>query len=105
MVLSPYLHANVPHADPCLGVYLMVFNQCMFVLRKRRSRPSDYLVGTAVSLFILITAVRVSRLNATLSTYLMNIFLAPCHRHPAQYSGFHRRRGSAKLPNHILWHI
>jgi hypothetical protein len=42
-----------------LGVYLMVFNQCMFVLRKRRSRPSDYLVGTAVSLFILITAVRV----------------------------------------------
>ncbi|KAG2340351.1 hypothetical protein BDR05DRAFT_966865 [Suillus weaverae] len=38
------------------GAYLMVFNQCMFVLRKRRSRPSDYLVGTAVSLFILITA-------------------------------------------------
>lgn len=38
------------------GVYLMVFNQCMFVLRKRHSRPSDYLVGTAVSLFILITA-------------------------------------------------
>lgn len=38
------------------GVYLMVFNQCMFVLRKRRSRPSDYLVGTAVSLFIFITA-------------------------------------------------
>ncbi|KAG1722685.1 uncharacterized protein EDB91DRAFT_201926 [Suillus paluster] len=38
------------------GVYLMVFNQCMFVLKKRRSRPSDYLVGTAVSLFVLITA-------------------------------------------------
>jgi hypothetical protein len=38
------------------GVYLMVFNQCMSVLRKRYSRPSDYLVGTAVSLFILITA-------------------------------------------------
>ncbi|KAG2124418.1 hypothetical protein DEU56DRAFT_916999 [Suillus clintonianus] len=38
------------------GAYLMVFNQCMFVLRKRRSRPSDYLLGTAVSLFILITA-------------------------------------------------
>ncbi|KAG2040414.1 hypothetical protein BDR03DRAFT_948665 [Suillus americanus] len=38
------------------GVYLMVFNQCMSVLRKRHSRPSDYLVGTAVSLFILITA-------------------------------------------------
>lgn len=34
----------------------MVFNQCMSVLRKRYSRPSDYLVGTAVSLFILITA-------------------------------------------------
>jgi hypothetical protein len=40
-----------------LGVYLMVFNECMSVLRKRRSRPSDYLVGTALSLFILITAV------------------------------------------------
>lgn len=40
------------------GVYLMVFNQCMFVLRKRRSssRPSGYLIGTAISLFILITA-------------------------------------------------
>ncbi|KAJ8596858.1 hypothetical protein M405DRAFT_877322 [Rhizopogon salebrosus TDB-379] len=38
------------------GVYLMVFNECMSVLRKRRSRPSDYLVGTALSLFILITA-------------------------------------------------
>ncbi|KAG1886650.1 hypothetical protein F4604DRAFT_1917454 [Suillus subluteus] len=38
------------------GIYLMVFNQCMSVLRKRHSRPSDYLVGTAVSLFILITA-------------------------------------------------
>ncbi|KAG0696793.1 hypothetical protein DFH29DRAFT_812580 [Suillus ampliporus] len=38
------------------GVYLMVFNQCMVVLKKRHSRPSDYLVGTAVSLFILITA-------------------------------------------------
>ena len=48
------------HADLDLGVYLMVFNQCMFVLRKRHSRPSDYLVGTAISLFILITAVRVA---------------------------------------------
>ncbi|OJA12411.1 hypothetical protein AZE42_03395 [Rhizopogon vesiculosus] len=39
------------------GVYLMVFNECMFVLRNRQhSRPNDYLVGTAVSLFILITA-------------------------------------------------
>ncbi|KAG2130156.1 uncharacterized protein EDB93DRAFT_1234236 [Suillus bovinus] len=38
------------------GVYLMVFIQCIFVLRKRHSRPSDYLLGTAVSLFILITA-------------------------------------------------
>jgi hypothetical protein len=45
------------HADIYLGVYLMVFNECMSVLRKRRSRPSDYLVGTALSLFILITAV------------------------------------------------
>ncbi|KAH7929030.1 hypothetical protein BV22DRAFT_1044252 [Leucogyrophana mollusca] len=38
------------------GIYLMIFNQCMIVLRKRHSRPSDYLVGTAVSLFILVTA-------------------------------------------------
>ncbi|KAG2109042.1 uncharacterized protein F5147DRAFT_693788 [Suillus discolor] len=38
------------------GVYLMVFSQCMSVLRNRQSRPSDYLVGTAISLFIFITA-------------------------------------------------
>ncbi|KAF8838721.1 hypothetical protein BDN67DRAFT_971120 [Paxillus ammoniavirescens] len=38
------------------GIYVMVFIQCMQVLRRRQSRPSDYLVGTAVSLFVLITA-------------------------------------------------
>ncbi|KIJ16541.1 hypothetical protein PAXINDRAFT_10994 [Paxillus involutus ATCC 200175] len=38
------------------GLYVMVFVQCMQVLRRRQSRPSDYLVGTAVSLFVLITA-------------------------------------------------
>ncbi|KIK95822.1 hypothetical protein PAXRUDRAFT_11213 [Paxillus rubicundulus Ve08.2h10] len=38
------------------GLYVMVFLQCMQVLRRRQSRPSDYLVGTAVSLFVLITA-------------------------------------------------
>ncbi|KAF9225033.1 hypothetical protein BS17DRAFT_702042 [Gyrodon lividus] len=38
------------------GAYVMVFTQCMQVLRRRKSRPSDYLVGTAVSLFILVTA-------------------------------------------------
>ncbi|OAX34587.1 hypothetical protein K503DRAFT_868825 [Rhizopogon vinicolor AM-OR11-026] len=37
------------------GVYLMVFKECIFVLRKRHSRASYYLVGTAVSLFILTT--------------------------------------------------
>ncbi|EGO01342.1 hypothetical protein SERLA73DRAFT_87928, partial [Serpula lacrymans var. lacrymans S7.3] len=37
------------------GVYLMVFNQCVTVLRKRSSRPSFYLQGTAVSLFVLVT--------------------------------------------------
>jgi hypothetical protein len=46
------------HADLYLGVYMMVFNQCMSVLRKRYSRPGSHLVGTAVSLFILTTAVR-----------------------------------------------
>jgi hypothetical protein len=41
-----------------LGVYLMVFNQCMFVLRMKHSGRGRHLVGTAVSLFILTTTVR-----------------------------------------------
>jgi hypothetical protein len=32
----------------------------MFMLREKHYRPSDYLVRTAISLFILITAVRIS---------------------------------------------
>jgi hypothetical protein len=43
-------------------------------------------------------------LYSILSTHLMDS-LAPCHRHPAQCSGFHRKWSSAKLSNHILWHI
>lgn len=39
------------------GVYIMIFLQCMQVLQRRRWRPSDYLLGTTVSLFVLITAV------------------------------------------------
>jgi hypothetical protein len=38
------------------GIYVTIFTQCIQVLRRRHSRPSDYLVGTTVSLFILITA-------------------------------------------------
>jgi len=56
MVASPHL-LPMSVLIYWLGVYLMVFSQCMSVLRRRHSRPSDYLVGTAVSLFILITAV------------------------------------------------
>jgi len=44
-------------------------------------------------------------LDSTLSTYLMNDCLAPCYWYPAQHAGFHRRRGSAKLSNQILWHV
>ncbi|EIW80040.1 hypothetical protein CONPUDRAFT_138116 [Coniophora puteana RWD-64-598 SS2] len=37
------------------GIYLTIFSQCLLVLRKRARRPNDYLLGTAVTLFILIT--------------------------------------------------
>lgn len=43
-----------------LGLYVTVFKECMSVLRKRRSRSGNHLVWTAVSLFILTTAVRFS---------------------------------------------
>jgi hypothetical protein len=52
-----------------LGVYLLIFMQCMQVLRRRQSPPSDYLVGTAVSLFILVTAVSKSRMHRFLYTH------------------------------------
>ena len=40
-----------------LGVYLLIFMQCMQVLRRRQSPPGGYLVGTAVPPPILVTVV------------------------------------------------
>jgi len=86
-----------------LGLYVMVFKECMSVLRKRRSRPGNHLVGTAISLFILTTAVRFS---LTLSfTFLMGTSPAPCHWHPTECTGFHLTHGRATLSIHILQHI
>ena len=48
-------------AKQCSGVYFLIFIQCMRVLRRRQSRPGGYLLGTAVSLFVLVTAVSVHR--------------------------------------------
>jgi len=44
----------------------------MFVLRKRHSRPSDYLVGTAVSLFILITTHLVIDILRNMEAFTLN---------------------------------
>ncbi|KIJ64921.1 hypothetical protein HYDPIDRAFT_28269 [Hydnomerulius pinastri MD-312] len=66
------------------GVYLMVFNQCMVVLRKRHSRPSDYLVGTAVSLFILVTAHLVIDIVRNMEAFTSNMSTA---NYPTSYYG------------------
>lgn len=54
-----------------LGVYLSIFTQCMQVLRRRRRRPNDYLLGTAILLFVIVTSVSQLRSHYFLTAHAL----------------------------------
>ncbi|KAF9237164.1 hypothetical protein BU15DRAFT_49131 [Melanogaster broomeanus] len=64
------------------GIYVTIFIQCVQVLRRRHARPSDYLVGTAVSLFILITAHLVIDIIRNMDAFTSNMATP---KYPATY--------------------
>ena len=90
-------------ADCATGVYLVVFVQCVRVLRSKHTRGASvsYLWLIALALYGLVTSVILQSTSRYLRSFLF-CSTAPYSRHRTLHAGLHRPHGHTKRSGEVL---